>query len=79
MTGADVFVLFVMPVALFGYGGVIYLLVDWSAQRSAARIKEQRQQEAEQAGEFYEHMTLEQLLDRLPERDRSGLERRLKA
>jgi hypothetical protein len=79
MTGTDVFVLFVMPVALFGYGSVIYLLADWSAQRSAARMKEPRQQEAKQAGELYEHMTLKELLDRLREGDRSGLERRLKA
>lgn len=37
MTGADVFVLFAMPVALFGYGGVMYLLADWSARRAARR------------------------------------------
>jgi hypothetical protein len=72
MTGADVFVLFVMAGAPFGYGGVIYLLADWSARRGAARKKELRKQAAEQAGEFYEHMTLKELLDRLPERDLRG-------
>ena len=50
MTGADVFVLYGMPVVIFSVGFAIYLLADRSARRSEVRINELRRQEAESAG-----------------------------
>ena len=49
MTGADVFVLYGMPAAIFAVGFAIYLLADRSARRSEVRINELRRQEAEEA------------------------------
>jgi tetrahydromethanopterin S-methyltransferase subunit G len=49
MTGADIFVLYGMPVAIFAVGFAIYKVADISARRSEIRINELRRQEAENA------------------------------
>jgi H+/gluconate symporter-like permease len=49
MTGADVFVLFGMPITIVVVAFAGYLLADRSARRSELRVNEMRRQEAEEA------------------------------